>query len=117
MLIKLLRLATQKIRHILKLFNIMNKNNFLYQIHCEEKNGKWYPSSKRFYGGIGFSICQLCILIATVLDLSLNHELSHVTSSLLDFDLAISASLIGLSTIVRSFGNNKTSIGNEKTSD
>ena len=84
---------------------------YLYLAHCESGT----PSSKRFWGGIGFGICQLCILAATVLSFIHTGELSGTVSSLIDFDLVTSASLIGLTTIMRTFGGNRTSISNEKT--
>jgi hypothetical protein len=40
--------------------------------------------------------------------------MSGAVSSLIDFDLGISATLLGLSTITRMFGGNKTSIGHTK---
>lgn len=85
----------------------MKDKGFLYSAHCE--NG--VPSSKRFWGGIGFAICQLCIIAATVLSFVHTGELSGMVSSLIDFDLGISATLLGLSTITRMFQGNKTSIG------
>ncbi len=84
----------------------MNNKGFLYSAHCE----KGVPSSKRFWGGIGFAICQLCIIAATVLSFIHTGELSGTVSSLIDFDLGISATLLGLSTITRMF-QDKTSIG------
>ena len=40
--------------------------------------------------------------------------MSSTVSSLIDFDLGISATLLGLSTITRMFGGNKTTIGHAK---
>lgn len=85
------------------------KNNFLYAAHCEFNS----PSSKRLYGGIGFITVQCCLISATILSLVKTGELSGTISSLLDFDLITSASLLGLSTITRAFGNNKTTIGSK----
>jgi hypothetical protein len=86
------------------------EKGFIYQAHCSDG----YPSSKRFWGGIGFAICQLCIIAATVLSFVHTHELSGMVSSLIDFDLAVSAALLGLESITRMFGNNRTSIGKPK---
>ena len=89
---------------------MMEEKGFIYQAHCSGG----YPSSKRFWGGIGFAICQLCIIAATILSFIHTDGLSGTVSSLIDFDLGISATLLGLSTITRMFGNNKTSIGRPK---
>ena len=83
------------------------EKGFIYQAHCSGG----YPSSKRFWGGIGFAICQLCIIAATVLSFIHTGELSGTVSSLIDFDLGISATLLGLASVTRMFGNNKTNIG------
>jgi len=91
-----------------------NKNNtFLYLAHCESG----VPSSKRFWGGIGFGMCQLCILAATILCFVRTGELSSTVSSLIDFDLGVSAALLGLSTITRAFGGNKMTIGSAPKKD
>ena len=87
-----------------------NKSSFWYLAHCESG----VPSSKRLWGGIGFCICQLCILAATILSFIHTGEMSPTVSSLIDFDLGISATLLGLSTLTRAFGGNKTTIGKEK---
>ena len=84
-----------------------NKNNFWHLAHCE--NG--IPSSKRLWGGIGFGVCQACIVSATILCFIHTGELSSTVSSLIDFDLGISAALLGLSTITRAFSGNRTNIG------
>jgi hypothetical protein len=86
------------------------KNKFLYEVHCEGG----IPSSKRFYGGIGFVTVQLCLIAATIISLIQTKELSGTIASLLDFDLATSAALLGLSTITRIFDKSKTTIGVEK---
>lgn len=88
----------------------MNKNSFIYQSHCE--NGS--PSSKRLYGGIGWMTVQLCIIAATVLSLCLTQELSITIKDLLEMDLIVSASLLGLSTITGVFGKRQISIGKEE---
>lgn len=85
----------------------MEKKGFLYLAHCESG----VPSSKRFWGGIGFLVCQLCIIAATVFSIIKTGELSGTVSSLIDFDMGISATLLGLSTITRAFGGNKMVIG------
>ena len=87
-----------------------NKKGFWYLAHCEFDS----PSSKRLWGGIGFGICQCCIVAATILCFVHTGELSGTVSSLIDFDLGISAALLGLSTITRAFGGNKSVIGAEK---
>ena len=87
-----------------------NKSSFWYLAHCESG----VPSSKRLWGGIGFGICQACILTATILSFIHTGEMSSTVSSLIDFDLGISATLLGLSTITRMFGGNKTTIGHAK---
>lgn len=87
-----------------------NKNTFWYLAHCE----KGVPSSKRLWGGVGFCICQVCILAATVLSFIHTGEMSGTVSSLIDFDLGISATLLGLSTITRVFEGNKSTIGGKK---
>lgn len=86
-------------------------HSFFYEAHTE----KGAPSSKRLYGGIGFIVCQLCIIAATVLSLSMTGELSNTVASLIDFDMVASTALLGLSTITRAFGGNKTDISNEKS--
>jgi hypothetical protein len=90
-----------------------NKSSFWYLAHCESG----VPSSKRLWGGIGFGICQCCIVAATILCFVHTGELSGTVSSLIDFDLGISAALLGLSTITRAFGGNKSVIGGEKKED
>ena len=90
-----------------------DKSSFWYLAHCESG----VPSSKRLWGGIGFCICQLCILAATVLSFIHTGEMSGTVSGLIDFDLGISATLLGLSTLTRMFGGNKTTIGNNKTNN
>lgn len=82
----------------------MNKGSFLYQSHCE--NGR--PSSKRLYGGIGWMTVQLCVIAATVLSLCLTQELSYIIKDLLEMDLIVSASLLGLSTITGIFGKGRS---------
>ena len=89
---------------------MVNKKGFWYLAHCEFDS----PSSKRLWGGIGFGICQCCIVAATILCFVHTGELSGTVSSLIDFDLGISAALLGLSTLTRAFGGNKTSVGNNK---
>ena len=89
---------------------VKKKSDFLYLAHCESG----VPSSKRLWGGIGFAVCQCCIIAATVLCFVHTGELSGTVSSLIDFDLGISAALLGLSTITRAFGGNKSTIGNER---
>lgn len=89
---------------------MFKKDGFLYLAHCE--NG--VPSSKRLWGGVGFFICQLCIVTATILCFVHTGELSPTVSSLIDFDLGISATLLGLSTITRVFGGNSSTIGGAK---
>jgi hypothetical protein len=86
------------------------KDSFWYLAHCESG----VPSSKRLWGGVGFCICQLCILAATILSFIHTGEMSGTVSSLIDFDLGISATLLGLSTITRMFEGNKTTLGREK---
>ena len=88
-------------------------HGFFYEAHCE--NGE--PSSKRLWGGVGFATVQVCLFAATVLSLVKTGELSTPLENLLDFDLVTSASLIGLNTITRMFGNNKTSISNTPNED
>lgn len=88
-----------------------NRSSFWYLAHCESG----VPSSKRLWGGIGFGICQACILAATILSFVHTGEMSPTVSSLIDFDLGVSATLLGLSTLTRMFGGNKTVIGNNKT--
>ena len=90
-----------------------DKNSFLYLAHCESG----VPSSKRLWGGIGFCICQLCILAATVLSFVHTGEMSGTVSSLIDFDLGISATLLGLSTLTRAFSGNKTTIGKKENAE
>ena len=84
----------------------MGEKGFLYTAHCEGD----YPSSKRLYGGIGFITVQCCLITATIISLVKTGELSPTLSNLLDFNLLTSASLLGLSTITRAFGKNKTTI-------
>lgn len=84
----------------------MGDKGFLYTAHCEGD----YPSSKRLYGGIGFITVQCCLITATIISLVKTGELSPTLSNLLDFNLLTSASLLGLSTITRAFGKNKTTI-------
>lgn len=84
----------------------MREKGFLYTAHCEGD----YPSSKRLYGGIGFITVQCCLITATIISLVKTGELSPTLSNLLDFNLLTSASLLGLSTITRAFGKNKTTI-------
>lgn len=84
----------------------MVEKGFLYTAHCEGD----YPSSKRLYGGIGFITVQCCLITATIISLVKTGELSPTLSNLLDFNLLTSASLLGLSTITRAFGKNKTTI-------
>lgn len=84
----------------------MVDKGFLYTAHCEGD----YPSSKRLYGGIGFITVQCCLITATIISLVKTGELSPTLSNLLDFNLLTSASLLGLSTITRAFGKNKTTI-------
>lgn len=84
----------------------MRDKGFLYTAHCEGD----YPSSKRLYGGIGFITVQCCLITATIISLVKTGELSPTLSNLLDFNLLTSASLLGLSTITRAFGKNKTTI-------
>lgn len=86
------------------------KNRFIYNAHCEGG----IPSSKRLYGGIGFITVQLCLITATIISLIQTKELSGTLTSLLDFDLATSAALLGLSTVTRIFDRGKTTIGVEK---
>lgn len=83
---------------------------FLYLAHCESG----IPSSKRFWGGIGYCVCQLCILAATILCFVKTGELNSTVSSLIDFDLGISATLLGLSTITRAFAGNNMVLGRKK---
>lgn len=84
----------------------MGEKGFLYTAHCEGD----YPSSKRLYGGIGFITVQCCLITATIISLVKTGELSPTLSNLLDFNLLTSASLLGLSTITKAFGKNKTTI-------
>lgn len=94
--------------------NIKEKSRgFFYEAHCE--NGS--PSSKRLWGAVGFTTVQICLISATILSLYETGELSSGILSLLDFDLVTSASLIGLTTISRMFGGNRTNIGNKKENE
>jgi len=81
----------------------MSKENFLYLIHCE----KGIPSSKRFYGGIGWVVVQLCLFVACILSFIAGTGITEVLKDLLYFDLSISATLLGLSTISGIFGGGK----------
>ena len=82
----------------------MNKDSFLYIAHCEENR----PSSKRLYGGIGWMTVQLCMVAATILSLCITQELSYIIKDLLEMDLIVSASLLGLSTITGIFGKGRS---------
>lgn len=84
------------------------KESFLYKAHCE--NG--IPSSKRFWGGVGYCIVQVCLVVTATLSLIKTGGLDSMVSNLIEFDLITSASLLGLSTITRVFGGTKTSVGN-----
>ena len=89
---------------------MFKEGGFLYLAHCESG----VPSSKRFWGGIGYCMCQLCILAATILCFVKTGELNSTVSSLIDFDLGISATLLGLSTITRAFAGNNMTLGRKK---
>lgn len=71
--------------------------------HCE----KGSPSSKRLWGGIGYAICQICLLVACVLSFISGDGITEVLKGLIEFDLSISAALLGLSTIAGAFGNGR----------
>lgn len=88
----------------------MTLKEFIYDVHCENDR----PSSKRFYGGIGYITVQLCVIAATILSLVKTGMLSETVHSLLDIDLITSASLIGLNTIMRTVKGVTTSIGEKK---
>lgn len=85
----------------------MNKSTFkqyFYQAHCETD----YPSSKRLYGGIGWVICQLCLITACVLEFIKGVGLTELLKDMWTFDLITSSALLGLSTITSALGLGKT---------
>lgn len=82
------------------------KNTFFYQAHCE--NG--YPSSKRFYGGIGFTAYQVCLLVACCLAYIKGTGLDETLKDLLMADLYVSSALIGLTTIAGMVGGGKFNV-------
>lgn len=85
---------------------------YFYLAHCE--NGS--PSSKRLYGGIGWMICQFCLIVASILSFIHLGNLSDIVKDMWIFDLITSSALLGLSTIAGAFGGKQIVI-NKKLED
>lgn len=68
---------------------------FLIDMLSSEQN----TSSKRFNGTVGFMIVQLLMVAITVIDLIKDSILSDITSELIQYDLIVSASLLGMAAI------------------
>jgi len=83
----------------------MDKNNFLYQAHCE--HGK--PSVKLLYGGIGFMLIQICICTFVIVSIIRGDAPTGVFKDFFFFNLSISATLLGLTTLTNIFNGNKYS--------
>lgn len=87
---------------------------YFYLAHCE----KGSPSSKRWYGGIGWVVCQICLGVACILSFIHGSGFTEILKDMWVFDLITSSALLGLSTIAGAFGGGKNvNIGNSKVEE
>ena len=88
----------------------MSFKNFINEAHCENH----IPSSKRFWGGMMIACSQICIMVAAVLSFIKGQGITEVIKDLIEMDIIVGASLLGLNTITRAFGNSSITTENCK---
>lgn len=77
----------------------MSFTSFLYQSHCEGN----IPSSKRIYGGFMILCSQIIIIIATILSFIHGNGITSTLKDLIEMDIIVGSTLIGLTTVSRIF--------------
>lgn len=80
----------------------MKFSEFLYKSHSE--HGK-EPSSKRFWGGVMIGCSQIILIAATVLSFIHGDGITNVIKDLIEMDIVVGATLLGLTSVTRIFDN------------
>lgn len=87
----------------------MTFNNYFCKAHSEND----IPSAKRFWGGVMIACSQVCIIIAATLSFIEGEGITSTIKDLIEVDIIVGASLIGLQTITRMIGKgNSISVDN-----
>lgn len=69
---------------------------FIKLAHCDGD----MPSSKRLWGAVMISASQICIIIASILSFVAGTGITETLKDLIEIDIIIGASLLGLQTLV-----------------
>jgi hypothetical protein len=88
----------------------MSIKDFIYKSHCEGDN----PSSKRLYGGVMIICSQLILIVATVLSFINGSGITSTIKDLIEIDIIVGSTLLGLTTVSRIFKDG-SSISSNKT--
>lgn len=92
----------------------MSIKNFIYKSHCEGDA----PSSKRLYGGFMILCSQVILIVATILSFVNGTGITSTIKDLIEIDIIVGSSLIGLTTISRVFnGGGSVSSTNASSSN
>ncbi len=76
------------------------EHKFLEEAHCENH----VPSSKRLWGAIMVLCSQIILIAATILSFIAGTGITDVIKDLIQLDIIVGSSLIGLTSITRMFG-------------
>ena len=88
-------------------------NNFIYEAHCEDG----VPSSKRLWGGIMVGCSQIILIAATILSFVAGTGITETIKDLIEMDIVVGSSLIGLTTVTRIFGDRSISASNKPSEE
>ena len=77
--------------------------DFLYKAHCEQGTN---PSSKRLWGAVMLSCSQLILIVATTLSFISGDGITSIIKDLIEMDIVVGATLLGLTSVTRVFNNN-----------
>lgn len=91
----------------------MIQNSFIWKAHCEGN----VPSSKRLWGGVMVGCSQLILIAATVLSFIAGAGITEVLKDLIELDIIVGSSLIGLTSVTRMFGDKSITASNTNTQE
>ena len=73
------------------------------------------PSSKRFWGAAMIACSQICIIAASILSFIAGSGITTTLKDLIEVDIVVGATLLGLQTVSTMFNQNKNATTDEKS--